>query len=134
MLEEDNVFKISMPLISDLELNEIDNNMDTIINQFIKQLVKNKDLAIAQHIIQKQQEEIELLKDQQQYVIDEYGETIEKKDKIIDEMAKDKYENISILEMAKIGQELQYDPAKMFNGITDEEAINIIKQYFESKV
>lgn len=63
-----------------------------------------------------------------------FRKELNKQDKVINEMAKDKYENISILEMAKIGQALQYDPAKMFNGITDEEAINIIKQYFEKKV
>lgn len=59
---------------------------------------------------------------------------IEKKDKIINLMAENKYENISMLEMAKIGQAINYDPQKLFRGITDEEAINCIKQYFERKI
>ena len=59
---------------------------------------------------------------------------IEKKDKIIDLMAEDKYEYIDMLQMAKIGKEINYDPTKLFNGISDEEAVKIIKQYFENKV
>ena len=58
----------------------------------------------------------------------------DKANKIIDEMAKEKYSNISMLEMAKIGQAIAYDPRKMFAGISDEEAIGCIKQYFEKKV
>ena len=57
-----------------------------------------------------------------------------KQSKIIDEMAKEMYSNISMLEMAKIGQAIDYDPRKMFAGISDEEAIDCIKQYFEKKV
>ena len=57
-----------------------------------------------------------------------------KQSKIIDEMAKEMYSNISMLEMAKIGQAINYDPRKMFAGISDEEAIDCIKQYFEKKV
>lgn len=48
----------------------------------------------ALNLIQKQQEEIELLKEQKQYVIDEYEETIEKKDKIINELE----DKISLIE------------------------------------
>ena len=56
-----------------------------------------------------------------------------KLNKIINEMAKEMYSNISMLEMAKIGQAIDYDPRKMFAGISDEEAIDCIKQYFEKK-
>lgn len=56
------------------------------------------ELDIILNLIQKQQEEIKLLKDQKQYVIDEYGNAIdekqkeiENKDKMIDEMANDIY-------------------------------------------
>lgn len=58
---------------------------------------------------------------------------IEKKDKMIDLMAEDKYENINMLQMANIGKEINYDPTKLFSGIPDEEVIKIIKQYFEKK-
>ena len=57
--DEDNAIKASIPLISEEELRIIDNNFDDIVNQFIKQFIKNKDIAIAQHIIQRQQAEIE---------------------------------------------------------------------------
>jgi len=46
--------------------------------------------ALAEYIInliEKQQNEIEVLKDQKEYVINEYGETIEKQSKMIDLMA-----------------------------------------------
>lgn len=62
MTEEENTCKISVPLINDNEIRQIDNYLDDIVHQFTKQLVHDKDLAIAQHIIQKQQEEIEKLK------------------------------------------------------------------------
>lgn len=53
---------ISIPLITEDEIIKIDNNLDDIINQFTQQFVHNKDLAIAQHIIQKQQTEYKDLK------------------------------------------------------------------------
>lgn len=60
-------------------------------------------------------------------------EDLKKKDKQIDLMAEDKYENINMIQMANIGKEVNYDPTKLFNGIPDEEAIKIIKQYYEKK-
>ena len=63
-----------------------------------------------------------------------YEGIINKLNKMIDEMAKEMYLNISMLEMAKIGQAIDYDPRKMFAGISDEEAIDCIKQYFEKRV
>lgn len=62
MTEEENTYKISVPLISDNEIRQIDNYLDDVVHQFTEQLVHDKDLAIAQHIIQKQQEEIEKLR------------------------------------------------------------------------
>ena len=59
---------------------------------------------------------------------------LEKKKKIIDLMAQDKYENVDVEQMADIGHEIGYDLAKLFSGIPDEEVLNIIKQYFENKV
>lgn len=53
--------KISIPLLTQEEINGIDINMNEFINQFTKMLIKEKDLAIAQHIIQRQQEKIEKL-------------------------------------------------------------------------
>ena len=61
MTEEENICKISIPILSDYEIRQIDNNMDTLIEQFTRQIVHDKDLTIAQHIIQKQQEKIKKL-------------------------------------------------------------------------
>lgn len=60
-IEEDNTFKISIPLITNAELNAIDNNLDDIVNLFTKQVIHDKDLLVAQHIIKRQKEYIEQL-------------------------------------------------------------------------
>lgn len=49
----------SVPLITDEDIRNINNNFDSIINEFTKQIVVQKDLAIAQYIIKKQQAELE---------------------------------------------------------------------------
>lgn len=85
------------------------------------------------NLIQKQQKEIELLKDQKQYVIDEYENTIDekqlelkKKDKIIDEMAPQVYLNEQQREeMKKYINKLDNKP---------KDFTSFVKQYFEKKV
>lgn len=57
--EEDNTFKMSIPMFTNAELTEIDNNLDTFVSQLTKQIVHEKETVIVQHIMQKQQEEIE---------------------------------------------------------------------------
>ena len=49
--------KIKLPLITDEEIKLIDNNLDSITNEFIKIAIKDKDLYIAQYIIKKQSED-----------------------------------------------------------------------------
>lgn len=60
-LEENNIYQISVPLIDNEDLKKIDNNFNSIIDKFTKQFVEQKDLAIAQYIISKQQKQIEQL-------------------------------------------------------------------------
>ena len=48
-----------MPLLTEKEMLEIDNNFNEIVNEVSKQYIKEKDLAIAQYIIGKQQKELE---------------------------------------------------------------------------
>ena len=55
---------------------------------------------------------------------------IEKKDKIIDEMAIHIYKNIDILQMLDIAKNINYDLEKVFNGLEDKEVLNILKEYF----
>ena len=51
-----------IPLITEDELRTINNNFESIIKQFTGTFVNDKDLAIAQYIIKKQQEEIDKYK------------------------------------------------------------------------
>ena len=57
--KQDRKIKISMPLLTQKEMLEIDNNFDEIVKEFIKQYIREKDLAIAKYIIDKQQKELE---------------------------------------------------------------------------
>lgn len=88
----------------------------------ILNLIRKKQAGIFLNLIQKRKEKIKLLKDQKQYVIDEYSETIEKKDKIINEMA----ERIEWL----MRNENIYLDLEHKGNFTQED----IKQYFERKV
>lgn len=53
--------RLTIPLLTQEEINGININMNEIIEQFTKMAIKNKDLVIAQHIIKTQQEKIEKL-------------------------------------------------------------------------
>ncbi|MBO5004902.1 MAG: hypothetical protein J6D03_06655 [Clostridia bacterium] len=50
---------IKASLVMEDEIRYIDNNMETIVDTITKQIISGKDLAIAQHIIQKLQQENE---------------------------------------------------------------------------
>ena len=59
-IEEDNrAIKISMPLLTEEEMLKIDNNFNEIVDKIKNQFIKEKDLAIAQYIINKQQNKLE---------------------------------------------------------------------------
>lgn len=68
---KDNVFKVSIPAITDDEIRVIDNNFDEIAHKFSEMIMHDKDLIMAQRVIQNQQAELD------------------KKDMIINEMAKE---------------------------------------------
>lgn len=67
--ETDKGIKISVPIMTNIEENVIDNNYKRIVDEFSKQLVHEKDLLIAQRLIKNLQAELD------------------KKDKIIEELA-----------------------------------------------
>ena len=145
----EDTFKISMPLITNLELQELDNNMDSIVEQYTKLFIHNKELAMLQHIIKNQQAEIENLKTRKERQLKRFGkykenienkheeiyedlvQEIEKQDKIIDEMAKVladyKYEEIICMEVDCEHIELQNEGTC----IGDKACI---KEYFKKKV
>jgi len=62
MKEDTTKIKVSIPLINDIELKEIDNLYNDIADKYIKTYVKEKDLVIAQYIIKKLREENQQLK------------------------------------------------------------------------
>lgn len=89
-IEKDNTFKISVPLISNEEIRNIDNNFENIIEEFTKSYVKEKELVIAQYIMQKQQNKIDQLESEKQKLIEkleedkkEINKKIKKNNKII---------------------------------------------------
>ena len=55
-------FKVTVPLITEEDIRIINNDFDNITNKFVSQIITDKDLAIAQYIIKKQQEQINELK------------------------------------------------------------------------
>ena len=59
--------KATMPLITKEEMITIDNNLQNIVNEYIQKIVKDKDLALSQYIVKKQNDEkqrlISFLKD-----------------------------------------------------------------------
>ena len=54
-------FCVRIPLVTEQELKRIDDNLDSITNELTKQIIHDKDLAIAQHIIQKQKDKLDQL-------------------------------------------------------------------------
>ena len=65
--EKDNVFKISVPIITNEELEKLDytieNDLDNIVHQISKTVSRDKDIIILKKVIEKQSKEIEELKD-----------------------------------------------------------------------
>ena len=81
--------EISIPLLTQEEINRIDIYMDGIINKFTKMIVKEKNLAIAQYIIDKQQKELEQKESILNKVIDKLKKIEKRKQmKIIDVLNK----------------------------------------------
>ena len=59
-------YKITMPLINDEELQRIDNHYNELVDEFIKQFVKEKDMIIAQRIMMNLRKENKLLLEENQ--------------------------------------------------------------------
>lgn len=58
--------RLTMPLLTQEEINGINIDIDEITRQFTKMVIKDKDLAIAQYIMDKQQKMLE----QKQFILD----------------------------------------------------------------
>ncbi len=59
-------FCVRIPLITEQELKRIDDNLESITDEITKQVIHDKDLAIAQHIIQKQKDKIDQLEQEKE--------------------------------------------------------------------
>lgn len=75
-IEKDNTFKISIPLITEEDKRKIDNNFETIVAEFTKSYVKEKDLALTQYVMKKQQDKIDQLESDKQKLIEKLEEDI----------------------------------------------------------
>lgn len=75
-IEQDNTFKISMPLITEEDKRKIDNNFETIVAEFTKSYVKEKDLVLTQYVMKKQQDKIDQLESDKQKLIEKLEEDI----------------------------------------------------------
>ena len=80
--EDDKAIKVTMPLLTEKEMLEIDNNFNEIVNKIRNQYIKEKDLAIAQYIIDRQQKHIEEL-EQKETILDKVTDSLDKLDKIL---------------------------------------------------
>ena len=55
------VYKITNMLVTDEDIKHIDKNWQSIIDEYVKTTVREKDLVIAQYLMKKQKDEIERL-------------------------------------------------------------------------
>lgn len=76
-IEKDIKFTASIPMLTQEEINGIDLNMNEIINQFTKIVVKEKDLVIAQYIVKRQEDKIKELQ-QKESILDKVTEECRK--------------------------------------------------------
>lgn len=82
MNEETIQYKISVPLINDEELRTIDNYYNEIVDEFVKESVKEKDDIITQRIMMNLRKENKQLKqqlEQRDNIINKAREIVENK-------------------------------------------------------
>ena len=69
--KKDNVFKISMPIITNEELERLDytieNDLDNIVHKISETVSRDRDIIILKKVIEKQSKEIEELKEDIKY-------------------------------------------------------------------
>lgn len=70
-------YKITMPLIDTEELQRIDNHYNELVDEFIKQFVKEKDMIIAQQIMMNLRKENKLLLEENQKLKEKIKKIVE---------------------------------------------------------
>lgn len=80
-----NEYKVSIPLITNEELETFDSNIHNIVEEYSKMYFKEKDQILTQRLIMKQEEEIErlhsIIKEVREYIEDLYDVRFTDKDK-----------------------------------------------------
>ena len=118
-------YKITMPLINDEELQRIDNNYNELVDEFIKQFVKEKDMIIAQRIMMNlRKENKQLLRENEKL-----KEQLKQKEDIINK-AKEYIINNSLYE-----EEYDYDYEEniYLSGIHDDDVRRILVEILDNK-
>lgn len=103
-LKKDNVYKITVPIITNEELksldNALENDLDKIVQEITETVSKNKEIIILQKVIKKQQKEIESYKERYEnmkWYFDNQEDNLIHKNKI-----KEKIEELeSVLDLAE---------------------------------
>ena len=120
--EKDNVYKISVPIITNEELESLDytleNDLDNIVQQITETVSKDRDIIILQKVIEKQQKEVEELDKKFQFAVpvDVINDLYISKDKIkgkmkeLEEMPENQYIHLQYVkkmlrELLQSGQE-----------------------------
>ena len=138
-------FCVRIPLITEQELKKIDDNLNSITDELTKQVIHDKDLAIAQHVIQKQKERIDQLEFEVQAkekvhrydvkMIDEVKGEAVKLYKEIDKLNKIINETVKYIATLDIDEDIcSKTQNKHCDKMSFGECENCIKQYFEEKV
>ena len=83
------VYKITNMLVTEEDIKHIDKNWQSIIDEYTKTLVREKDLVITQYLMKKQKEEIERLKnmnEEHRILNGELRKELQQKENIIKEV------------------------------------------------
>ena len=97
---KEDTFSAKMPLISKQEYKQLNSNIEGFARAITKLVIVDKNMAIAQHIIRKQQEKIDQLEAERKEVIKKTEDKIEELEDILElcetdgKIAKYKMENL----------------------------------------
>lgn len=133
-------YKITMPLIDDEEIQRIDNHYNELVDKFIKQFVKEKDMIIAQRIMMNLRKENKLLlkenqklKKQLETVRKKYEFESKNRDKIWKILMKKETQQKKFIEYLEDYIEVLKSQQENVNGldILEEETLFILEETLE---
>ncbi len=96
-------YKVSIPLITNKELEIFDNNIHEIIEEYSKMYFREKDQILTQRIIMKQEEEIDhlhtIIKEVREYIEEKYEILLKDEDFLDHDELVDRKRILHILEI-----------------------------------